>query len=61
MTGHSDGQSEADKALAAAKAAEEAVRAMKARMSPVLDNIEMHIGENAILEAFRSTIRRRAQ
>lgn len=56
-----DGQSEADKALAEAKAAELSVKAMQARMDPVLASIEMHIGENAILEAFRSTIRRRAQ
>lgn len=55
-----DGQSEADKALAEAQAAELSVKAMKARMDPVLASIEMHIGENAILEAFRSTIRRRA-
>lgn len=55
-----DGQSEADKALAEAQAAELSVKAMQARMDPVLASIEMHIGENAILEAFRSTIRRRS-
>lgn len=54
-----DGQSDADEALAAAKKAEESVRAMKARMDPVLDSIATHVGDNAILEAFRATIRRR--
>jgi hypothetical protein len=55
-----DQQSKADKALREAKAAEKAVEIMRARMEPVLDNIQMHVEENAILAAFRSTIRRRA-
>lgn len=60
MTDRSDGQSEADEALEAAKAAERSVQEMQARMEPVLASIEMHVGENAILDAFRSTIRRRS-
>lgn len=51
-----DRQTEAEKALAEARAAEARVESTRKRIEPVLDRIASRIEENAITWAFKQTL-----
>lgn len=54
-----DRQTEADRALAEARAAQAHVEATRRRVEPVLDRIARVVEENAITWAFKQTLGRR--